>query len=350
MKLIELYLDEVRHQLPPKNREDILREIQSTLMDMLEDRNPNPEQTPDDETVKEVLREFGSPRQVASQYGLKNYLIGPRFFPIYVQVLRLVLIIIAAFNVLGVIIAIVNQSGYDAGFWETTAQIISGLFNSLFTGFGIVTLSFAGIERTTPEEFKVSLDKDWQIRLGQDWQPEDLLKGENKQRIKVAELAIEITLSIIFIALLNFFFDRIGIYYLSESGWASTPILNNNFLRYIPWITAYAILDIALDLYLIRKGFWDTYAVLAKIFINIFKIAVTFAILTGPAVLTISPTALDMLNLSARTTAEVLSKILNIGLDVLLGLSIFGTVVDSIKRLYEAFIKGGHTRIEIDVE
>jgi len=33
MKLIDLYLDEIRRQLPPKNREDILKEIHFTLME-----------------------------------------------------------------------------------------------------------------------------------------------------------------------------------------------------------------------------------------------------------------------------------------------------------------------------
>jgi hypothetical protein len=35
---------------------------------------------------------------------------------------------------------------------------------------------------------------------------------------------------------------------------------------------------------------------------------------------------------------------------VLLGLSIFGLVVDSIKRLYEAFIKGQGAKFEIDID
>jgi len=240
MKLIDLYLDEIRQQLPLKNRGDILREIQSTLMDMVEDRNPNPGQEPPNETIIAVLKEFGSPHQVARQYDAQNYLIGPHMYPLYLQVLKIVLFIIAAFNIVGVIIAIVTQSGYNAGVFDTIAQILGGLFSSLFTGFGIVTLSFASIERTTP--------KDWRFDLDQDWHPEQLLKTEDKQRIKIPGLTIEITLTLIFIALLNFFLDRIGIYYLSDSGWVSTPILNDNFLRYIPWITAYAVLDIALNL------------------------------------------------------------------------------------------------------
>jgi hypothetical protein len=342
MKLINLYLDEVRQQLPLKNRGDILREIQSTLMDMIEDRNPNPGQEPSNETVISVLKEFGSPHQIARQYGAQNYLIGPRMYPLYLQVLKIVLFIIAAFNVVGVIIAIVTQSGYNAGVFDTIAQILGGLFSSLFTGFGIVTLSFASIERTTP--------KDWKFEWDQEWEPEQLLKTEDKQRVKIPGLAVEITLTLIFIVFLNFFLDRIGIYFLSESGWVSTPILNDTFLRYIPWITAYAILDIALNLYLIRKGFWDNFSVFAKVFINLFKIAVSFTIITGPDFITISPTALEVLNLDQTLSASRLSQMLNTVLKALMGLSIFGLVIDSGKRLYDAFIKGKDTTFEIDID
>jgi len=342
MKLIDLYLDEVRQQLPLKNRGDILREIQSTLMDMIEDRNPNPGQEPPNETLIAVLKEFGSPQQVARQYSAENYLIGPRMFPLYLNVLKIVLFVIAAFNIVGVIIAIVSQSGYNTGVFETIAQILGSLFSSLFTGFGIVTLSFASIERTTP--------KDWKFDLDQEWQPEQLLKTEDKQQINVPGLAIEITLTLIFIALLNFFLDRIGIYFLSDSGWVSTPILNDNFLRYIPWITAYAVFDIALNLYLIRKGFWDNSSVLAKVFINLFKIAVSFAIITGPDFISVNPSALVALNFDQTLSASSLSRILNIILKVLVGLSIFGLVIDSGKRLYDAFLKGKDTRFEIDID
>ncbi len=40
----------------PRNREDILKEINSTLMNRIEDRNPQPAEKPSEKTVKEVLR------------------------------------------------------------------------------------------------------------------------------------------------------------------------------------------------------------------------------------------------------------------------------------------------------
>jgi len=339
MKLIDLYLDEIRRHLPPKNREDILKEINSILLDMVEDQNPDPSQPPAEENVNTVLKEFGSPRQVAAQYGSQNYLVGPKMYPAYLQVLKIVLIVIAAFNVLGIVVTFLSQPNIDAGLIDTIAEIVSGLLSSLFTGFGIVTLSFAGIERTTPEE--------WRVEIDQKWDPDQLMKHENVQKVSYTGLAFEITLTLVFIALINFFLDRIGIYYIEGSGWVSTPILNENFLRYIPWITAYSVLDIGLNLYLIRTGFWDRWASLSKLLINAFKIAVNFAIIVGPAVITISSNAWENLGFDFDMTARQLTRGMNIGLDVVLGLAIFGLVVESIKMIYDNFIKGSGAKIEI---
>lgn len=341
MKFIDLYLDEIQRLLPIKDREDILREIRSNIMDTIEDRNSNPGESPDEDLIKSVLKEFGSPHEIAQQYGAHNYLVGPRLFPIYIQVLRIVLIVIGALNILGVIVAIVGQGGFATGAFQSIFDILWNLIGSLFTAFGVVTLSFAGIERTSPKEWKVNIDEEWQ--------PEELLKREDRQEVKIAGAAIEITLSVIFIALLNFFLDRIGIYYLSEGTWVSAPILNDVFLRYIPWITASIILDIGLNLYLIRQGYWDKFSVIAKVLINAFIIAVTFVILTGPDIITISPTAWETLGFDVNFTAEQLNRTLNTVVEVLMGLSIFGMVVDAITRMYNGFFKGNQARFEIEV-
>ena len=340
MKLIELYLEEIRRQLPSRNRDDILKEIQSTLMDTIEDRNPNPGSTPDEESVKAVLKEFGSPREVARQYGAKNYLVGPRLFPIYLRVLRIVLIIVAAFNAVGLIVAIVNNTGFGTSFFEAVLEVVGSLFGSLFTAFGVVTLSFLGIERTIPDNMKTIVDEKWQ--------PEDLLKEEDQDKIKITELAIEITGSLIFITLINFFLDKIGIYYLSEGSWVKTPLLTDVFLRYVPWITAYNIIDIGLDLYLLRLGAWNKVASVIKVLNNAFKIAVTYAIIVGPAVISVDPAIWRDTGFSSATSAAQFTQIGNTGLDILLGLTIFGLVVDTIKRIYKSFIKGNSAGITIE--
>jgi hypothetical protein len=340
MKLIELYLEEIRRKLPSRNREDILKEIQSTLMDTVEDRNPNPGEEPDEETVKAVLKEFGPPRKVANQFGAKDYLVGPRMFPIYLKVLRIVLVVVGALNAVGLIVAIVNHTGFGTGMLEAVLNVIGGLISSLFTAFGIVTLSFVGIERAVPDG--------WKAKIDENWKPEDLLQEEDHEQIKIFDLAVEITGSLVFITLLNFFLDRIGIYYLSDGSWVSAPLLNDAFLRYVPWITAYNIIDIALDLYLLRRGVWNKTAAVIKVLNNAFKIAVTFAIIVGPSVITVDAAAWQRLNFNVSTSAERFTQVANTGFDVLLGLTIFGLIVDLIRRLYISFIKGNSAGITFE--
>lgn len=342
MNILNVYLEEIRHHLPPKDRDDIIEEIRSVLMDMIEERNPNPGSDPNETTMKAVLQDFGAPKKVAQQYSSHRHLIGPQIFPVYIQVLKIVLIVVAALNILGVVVAALSGSAAESGLFVSLLETIGGLFSSLFTAFGIVTLSFILIERTIPEEFQFEIEKDWS--------PDDLEKVEEQERIKIPELAIEITLGIVFIVVLNVYLDRIGIYYLGDSGWASAPILNDNILRYIPWITAFTVLDIAINLYLIRKGIWDVYASIAKVLNNVFKIAVLFAIILGPAILTVNPTAWEALNLDFGVTAERLSRQMNTVLDVLMGLAIFGLVVESAKRLYRSFFSKNPTKFHIKTD
>ncbi len=340
MKLVDLYLDDIKHHLPPHDRDDILKEIRSNLMDMIEDQNPNPEKEPDQALVKDVLNKFGAPREVALQYGAKNYLIGPRFFPIYLQVLKIVLIVVAAFSVLFLTIALISQAEMAGGVIETIAEMVGGTFSSLFTAFGIVTLIFAGIERTTSEDIKIKPEKTWSV--------DDLIEKAPVERVKIAELTFEITLTIIFLVVINFFQDKIGIYYLAEKGWVGTPILNKNFQNYLPWISAFQILGIGLNLYLIRTGFWDKFAAIAKIVINVLQMALLAVMIAGPGILTIDPTAWHAISFDFGLTAAEMTSKLNFGMDIIWGLAIFGLVVDSIKRLYNSFIKGSGVEIDID--
>ena len=331
MNILNVYLDETRQHLPLKNRDDIIAEIRSVLMDMIEERNPKPGLTPDETTIEAVLSEFGSPRKVAAQYSTHQYLLGPQIFPIYLQVLKIVLIVVAAVNILGLIIAIISGTSSDNGVLITTLETIGGLFSSLFTTFGIVTLTFVLIERFAPQ--------DWQSEFEDEeaWSTDDLKEKADQKRIKIPSLAAEITLGIFLILLFNVYLDRIGIYFIGETGWVSTPILNDNFLRYIPWITAFIVFEIAINLYLIRKAYWDMSASIAMVINNLFKIGVLVAIIVGPTIITIDPSIMQALNLELNVTAQTLNQQVNTIFNVILGLANLGIAIDTITHLMHIF-------------
>ncbi|HOE69770.1 MAG TPA: hypothetical protein PLE10_09885 [Brevefilum sp.] len=173
---------------------------------------------------------------------------------------------------------------------------------------------------------------------------------EDLHTIKIAEIALEIIFTLAFIVLINFFLDRIGIYYVGKTGWVVSPVLNQNFNRYIPLLTAANLLSIVLNLFLIRKGSWDKATTVAKLAINVFTIGISIAILTGPNILTLDPSAWNALNIDVSKTAEELTGLMNTGMRILIGFSIFGLVVESIKRVVTDFFNKDRTRLMINTK
>src|SRR5690349_5338745 len=106
MKLINRYVSEVgKRLLVLKGREDIEKELRSTLEDMLEDRAQKEGRAIDETMEIELLKEYGSPDKVAAIYNPTPYLIGPGTFPFFLKILKIVLF--------GVTIAFFVTTGID---------------------------------------------------------------------------------------------------------------------------------------------------------------------------------------------------------------------------------------------
>src|SRR5690348_9592695 len=90
MKLIDRYVAEVGKHLPLLNgREDIEKELRSTLEDMLEERAEKEGRAADETMELELLAEYGAPQRVAETYNPHPYLIGPRIFPLFILILKI---------------------------------------------------------------------------------------------------------------------------------------------------------------------------------------------------------------------------------------------------------------------
>lgn len=108
MNLIEVNIQEVTRSLPEKNREDIALELRSTIADML------PEHYGEEE-VKDVLGKLGSPVKLAANYQERPlFLIGPRYFDIYVMLLKFLLPIPVVAGLLSVIAQFVIGQGVES--------------------------------------------------------------------------------------------------------------------------------------------------------------------------------------------------------------------------------------------
>ena len=93
--LVDGYIDEVKVNLPNKIRSDIAVEIHSLIMDTLEDVVEDGEV--DEQIVLKVLKELGSPIEIAGEYNPHNYVIGPRLYAPFWMTIRWTFILMTFF-------------------------------------------------------------------------------------------------------------------------------------------------------------------------------------------------------------------------------------------------------------
>jgi hypothetical protein len=263
MDLIERYLQAVGRHLPRKNQADILAELRSTLVDALEAREGG---KASEEQVVALLKEFGRPEKVAGSYWPEGqYLIGPRLYPLFRMVasISLTVFIIVQLVLLGVRLA------FEQGPLPGT-NFFGGLVSGALTAFGAVALVFAALERlgVLPE------------CEDEDWDPRQLPVIEEANVVNQGGTVAEITMSLIFIAVLIFLPDKIGaVIGLGTPG--TDVIINPVFTSYLPLIVLVILLGIGLDVVLLWRGRWETATRLAKIGTNLFSIYVLYVLIAA---------------------------------------------------------------------
>ena len=152
MNLINRYVAEVgRHLLLVKGRKDIENELRSTLEDMLEERAQAAGKPADEAMQMELLKEYGAPHKVAETYNPNPYLIGPRMFPFFMFILKIVVAAVAFGLTIATGIQIMTISPMTAP--ELLSTLGKGLLNIVSASiavFGNLALVFALIERYAP--------------------------------------------------------------------------------------------------------------------------------------------------------------------------------------------------------
>lgn len=343
MKLIERYVTEVGRRLPfIKGRADIEKELRSTLEDMLEDRAQKAGRAADDALEIELLKEYGSPSEVAATYNPQPYLIGPRMFPIFTRVLQIVLFaIVIAFAVLTAIkIASINPMA-GPEFVKAVGEGLGGIVSAAMGAFGNIVLIFALIERFVPvPEFKMDDEKEWD--------PASLMKEPEPNEVKIFEPILTIVFTFIAISILNFNQELLTLSYGDNGIWfigfgsllegqkGFIPLFSEAFYRWLPLMNAALLAEIVLNGMLIRSGRWDWMTRLFSIGIKLLQIVINLVLLTGPFILGVTADSLASTGLLDAATAATIGSALERIVPIMLGLAVFGKVIEIGQMAYKA--------------
>src|SRR5947209_1849251 len=176
MDLLDRYLQAVKFWLPKDQKNDIIAELSEDLRSEIEEKESALGRKLNDNELSDLLKQRGRPVFVASRYLPQRSLIGPVLFPIYVLVLKIVMLAYVVPSVLVWLLLMIFNTGYPAEhagshIFSTLGSIWSNLWSSAFFAAAIVTLVFAVIERT---EIKSHLE---------DWNPRSLPPVRNANTI-----------------------------------------------------------------------------------------------------------------------------------------------------------------------
>ena len=243
--IIERYIYAVTRRLPEEMREEVKEELNGNIYDMLS-------QNPTDEEIDKVLHELGHPRELAKNYrGHDRYVVSPLFYDDYIQVLKIVSIVILAITLtFGTFESIINiESVKIIGMIaEVMGDIVGNVFTAFATAFFWVTLIFCGI--------------DYAARNNKfpEWKLKDLpeIPKPNTTKISRVESVVGLILgtifSAIFIVLLMRYVELLGIY---EDGVMVSQLLNKEVTdKFIIFFGISAAFGILVNLLKLNFGEW----------------------------------------------------------------------------------------------
>ena len=140
--LVDRYMHQVRYYLPAGVRDDVARELESLILDTLEDRARGAPVT--DELVVQVLKEFGEPSLAASRYATSaQSLIPSQLLPCFFWNVRWLPVFLAG---LFAPLFLLSSLGHAAGLGDLGAWLLS-YAASLIANLGLLVVLFVVLGR-----------------------------------------------------------------------------------------------------------------------------------------------------------------------------------------------------------
>ncbi|MBT2583316.1 hypothetical protein [Planococcus sp. ISL-109] len=261
MKLRERYIYAVLERLPKDRREKAEADLRSKLAERLTDDSTESEE-------RTVLQELGHPALMAEQYGrVRRYLIGPRYFDLYVRLLKLVIPLAVLITLIVVtVVGIVSGIGQDETLFNVLGSlignIISAIFNTIMQTLFWITLVVAFMDWADKSGAETPLGLTME-----EWTPEDLKQWESQESLlepveaKVAKSQIFGSLIWMVIWTTVYFnADKVlGIYTDDGEGLRfQMAIFNQDVLiSYWPFVALVIVLELALAIWQWRAGYWN---------------------------------------------------------------------------------------------
>lgn len=275
MNMIDQYVSEVGENLPEKQRVDLEKEIRSLIEDTLEERSKSAGRPIDDDMIVEVLKEFGSPAKMAASYQPERYLIGPRLYPTFILVLKIVSAVMLVLALVGLGVEAAQGTTTYKTMFDLIIHSAGTLFQSLLAALGNIVFIFAMIERFVPQG----------IEKEKEWDPRSMKPVEEPDKVSRFEQIWIILWSAVAVLLFNFYPQLLRLVVNQNGTWYSFTFLSDAFFKYVPALTILWMLEIFLCILLFMTGAWQPGTRWFKVALRVLNIVLLAVIIAGPPIL-----------------------------------------------------------------
>ena len=302
MQLIESYVQEVSQYLPAAQRQDIVEELRGAIVDelyaYLESKNDMasageiktevPTQmdghladegvqaasiarlSPSIEDEKTILARFGHPLKLAGTYQPPKALIGSEIYPAYTQTLKLIMIVAIVVQIVAsLVFGSLNGSLQETlqvsleGWHTGPFELLTTSINILIWVFIVVTLVFVAIEKS-------------EQRLGwyDSWDPQSISRNTigviNRQDV-ITNLLSE--------GFFLLWWNDVLVFFHSTSSIEVVAVLSPVWDAYFWPLNIMFGAAFMLHTYVLVKGVWGRFELIAEIFINTALLALGLVLL-----------------------------------------------------------------------
>lgn len=330
MNLIDTYIEQVGDNLPSKDREDIKKEIRSILEDTLESRSQSTGRPVDEAMTVEVLKEYGTPKKVAASYLPPRYLIGPRLYPTFLMVTKLILGIIVLVGVVTTSVALFQQPFTIETGIEFVIKKLMELLGSSLSVFGNLVFVFAIVEWALAHAKSESEET---------WDPRSLTGEVSSDIVKPWSQVPDIILTVIALLVFNVFANKFGTYFNDAAGSSVfIPALSPVFFTYLPWINLLWVLGLVLNFALIRSGKWQPWSKWLQMGLDVMSVVLLILMATGRSIVTDAAEKLVHMGPTGQQIASIQTGI-SMGVKALLIVLVVVTILDLVQNVIKMIRK-----------
>lgn len=235
MDLLERYLYQVRKFLPIKERNDVIKELRSLILDQLE-AYPESDQ---EYKLNEILIEMGTPRDTARKYREDRPLLSREMEPVIEFIIKIMVITFPLVFLFAQLIGFLtaNDSYTTMDLLLHLVYQIPTIISALLSAIGIVFLIFVLVERYINPKFELPVEH---------FNPKSLPDIPTKDfKVNIVGVIIEMLITVLFLYLINYQEGLIAVYYDGNS----EPLLNANFQKILPLLNIGLFITIVVNIY-----------------------------------------------------------------------------------------------------